>query len=99
MAKVSILSEHANMPRIMLNVESVGLTSKQFVQFCRDNLEMRIELPAQKEIVNTSQMVDAFVFFCIRDNDTFGSIGRIESLNSSINPHLCQGIRSYRVLY
>ncbi len=51
MAKVPFLSEHANMPRIMLNVESVGLTPEQFFQLCRDNPETRIELTAQKEIV------------------------------------------------
>jgi len=51
MAKVPLLSEHANMPRMMLNVESVGLTPEQFFQFCRDNPDMRIELTAQKEII------------------------------------------------
>jgi hypothetical protein len=38
------------MPRIMLNVESVGLSPEQFFRLCRDNPEMRIELTAQKEI-------------------------------------------------
>ena len=51
MAKVPFLSEHVNMPRIMLNVESVGLSPEQFFRLCRDNPEMRIELTAQKEIV------------------------------------------------
>ena len=51
MAKVPILSKHANIPRIMLNVESVGLTPEQFFQFCRDNPDLRIELTAQKEII------------------------------------------------
>jgi len=51
MAKVPFLSEHVNMPRIMLNVESVGLSPEQFFRLCRDNPEMRIELTAQKEII------------------------------------------------
>ena len=51
MAKVPFLAEHANMPRIMLNVESVGLSPEQFYQLCRDNPDLRLELTAQKEIV------------------------------------------------
>jgi Uma2 family endonuclease len=51
MAKVPFLAEHANMPRIMLNVESVGLSPEQFFRLCRDNPELRLELTARKEIV------------------------------------------------
>ena len=51
MAKVPILTEHLNVRRIMLNVESVGLSPEQFFQLCRDNPDLRIELTAQKEIV------------------------------------------------
>jgi Uma2 family endonuclease len=51
MAKVPIFAEHANMLRIMLNVESVGLSPEQFFRLCRDNPELRLELTAQKEII------------------------------------------------
>ena len=35
----------------MLNVESAGLSPKQFFRLCRDNPDLRIELTAQKEII------------------------------------------------
>ena len=49
MAKLDLLPEHVNMPRITINVESVGLRPRQFFQLCRDNPDRRIELTAQKE--------------------------------------------------
>jgi Uma2 family endonuclease len=51
MAKVDLLTEHLNMPRFMINVESVGLSPEQFFQLCRDNPDRRIEMTAQKELV------------------------------------------------
>lgn len=51
MAKVQFLAEHANTPRIMLNVESVGLSPEQFFRLCRDNPDMRLELTAQRELI------------------------------------------------
>jgi Uma2 family endonuclease len=51
MAKAPFLQEHANMPRIILNVESVDLSPDQFFRLCRDNPDARIEFTAQKEII------------------------------------------------
>jgi len=51
MAEVPFLLEHVNMPRIMVNVDSVGHSLEQFFRLCRDNPEMRIEFTAQKEIL------------------------------------------------
>src|SRR5256712_71474 len=36
---------------LILNVESVGLTSDQFLQLCSDNRDLRFELTARKELV------------------------------------------------
>jgi Uma2 family endonuclease len=36
---------------LMLNVQSVHLTDKQFYQLCQDNPELRFELTAQRELV------------------------------------------------
>ena len=36
---------------LMLNVESVHLTDKQFYQLCQDNPDLRFELTAQRELV------------------------------------------------
>jgi Uma2 family endonuclease len=44
MAKVPILAEHVNVPRFMLNVESVGLSPEQFFRLCSDNPDLRLEL-------------------------------------------------------
>jgi len=51
MAKLDLLPEHVNMPRFTINVESVGLSPRQFFQLCRDNPDRRIELTARKELV------------------------------------------------
>jgi Uma2 family endonuclease len=51
MAKVPILAEHVNVPRVMLNVESVGLSPEQFFRLCCDNPYLRLELTAQKELI------------------------------------------------
>ena len=51
MPKVPFLEKPADMPRIVINVASVGLTPEQFFRLCRDNPDTRIELTARKEIV------------------------------------------------
>ncbi len=51
MAKEQFLSEHANMPRILLNVGSLGLSPEQFFRLCGDNRDLRLELTAQKELI------------------------------------------------
>jgi Uma2 family endonuclease len=51
MAKEQFLSEHANMPRIILNVASLGLSSEQFFRLCGENRDLRLELTAQKELI------------------------------------------------
>src|SRR5215831_9975585 len=51
MAKVPLTIDHIRTGKFVLNVESVGLTQDQFFRLCGDNLELRLELTAQKEIV------------------------------------------------
>src|ERR1700746_2633782 len=51
MAKVSIPIQGANMLRVILNVESVGLSPEQFFRLCGDNPEARLELTARKELI------------------------------------------------
>ena len=51
MAEVPMLADHANIPRVMINVESVGLSPEQFFRLCCDNPDLRLELTAQKELV------------------------------------------------
>lgn len=51
MARQPLTVETVNTTRIILNAESVALTSEQFFQLCSDNPDLRLELTAQKEIV------------------------------------------------
>ena len=51
MARLPDIAARVSPHKLILNVESVGLTSEQFVRLCRDNPDLRLELTAQKEIV------------------------------------------------
>jgi len=51
MARVPVIDERINPGKMVLNVESVGLTPEQFDRLCRDNRELRLELTARKEIL------------------------------------------------
>jgi len=51
MAKEQFFAEHANMPRIILNVASLGLSPEQFLRLCGENRDLRLELTAQKELI------------------------------------------------
>jgi Uma2 family endonuclease len=51
MAKEQFFSEHANMPRLILNVASLGLSPEQFLRLCGENRDLRLELTAQKELI------------------------------------------------
>src|SRR3954447_17601317 len=56
MAKVPYTEEHQATGKFVLNVESVGLSPKQFFRLCGDNPDLRLELTAQKEIIVMSPM-------------------------------------------
>ena len=51
MAQIPIVAEHAKHAKLVLNVESVDITTEQFFRLCRDNPDFRLELTAQKGIV------------------------------------------------
>jgi Uma2 family endonuclease len=51
MARVPLTKEEVDPPRLVLNVEKVGLTEEQFFQLCNDNQDLRMELTAQKELI------------------------------------------------
>jgi Uma2 family endonuclease len=51
MARVPDVATPLSSRKLILNVESVGLTSDQFVRLCRDNPDLRLELTARKEIL------------------------------------------------
>ena len=51
MARLPDIAARVSPHKLILNVESVGLTSEQFVRLCRDNPDLRLELTAQREIV------------------------------------------------
>jgi Uma2 family endonuclease len=51
MAKVPLTTDHVKTGKLVLNVESVGLSPEQFFRLCGDNPELRLELTAQKEII------------------------------------------------
>src|SRR5262249_34939779 len=51
MARVPDTEMRVSPQKVILNMESVGLTNDQFVQLCRDNPDLRLEFTAQKEIV------------------------------------------------
>jgi Uma2 family endonuclease len=50
MARPPALAKHTDF-RIVLNMESVGLTDDQFMQLCLDNPDLRIEMTAGKELI------------------------------------------------
>jgi Uma2 family endonuclease len=50
MARPGVI-ERETLYRLVLNVQSVGLTDEQFYQLCADNPELRLELTAQGELV------------------------------------------------
>ncbi|MBI4475229.1 MAG: Uma2 family endonuclease [Acidobacteria bacterium] len=51
MARQPLTVETVNPTRIILNAESVALTSEQFFRLCSDNPDLCLELTARKEIV------------------------------------------------
>ena len=51
MARMPLTKEEALPMKLVLNVESVGLTEEQFFQLCSDNGDLRMELTAQKELI------------------------------------------------
>jgi Uma2 family endonuclease len=51
MAKVPITEERLKTGKIVLNVESVGLSPEQFFRLCGDNPELRLEMTAQNEVI------------------------------------------------
>jgi Uma2 family endonuclease len=51
MARQQFFAEHANMPRLILNVASLGLSPEQFLRLCGENRDLRLELTAQKELI------------------------------------------------
>src|SRR5207247_5186243 len=51
MARVPLTKEEVVPTRLVLNVENIGLTEEQFIQLCRDNRDLRMELTAQKELI------------------------------------------------
>ena len=51
MAKVPLTEELLKTGKIVLNVESVGLSPEQFFRLCSDNPELRLEMTAQKEVI------------------------------------------------
>ena len=51
MARVPLAKEEVTPSKLVLNVEKVGLTEKQFFQLCSDNRDFFMELTAQKELI------------------------------------------------
>jgi Uma2 family endonuclease len=51
MARIPPTKEMAETDRLVLNVESVGLSEEQFFRLCRDNSDLRFELTAQRELI------------------------------------------------
>jgi Uma2 family endonuclease len=51
MARMPLTEEQVAFRRLVLNVETVGLTPEQFLRLCRDNGDLRMELTARKELV------------------------------------------------
>ncbi len=54
MARVSSTVEQNAPNYLMLNVQSVHLTDRQFYRLCQDNPDLRVELTAQRKLVITS---------------------------------------------
>ena len=51
MARMPLTKEEVVPTKLVLNVEKIGLTEEQFLQLCRDNRDLRMELTAQKELI------------------------------------------------
>ena len=51
MALVPLTEENVLATRLVLNVETVGLSEEQFFRLCSDNRDLRMELTARKELV------------------------------------------------
>ena len=51
MEKVPLTEELLKTGKIVLNVESVGLSPEQFFRLCSDNPELRLEMTAQNEVI------------------------------------------------
>jgi Uma2 family endonuclease len=51
MARAPLTNERVSSGKVVLNVEKVGITEDQFLQLCRDNRDLRMELTAQKELI------------------------------------------------
>lgn len=51
MARVPLSEEQVTATRVVLNMESVGLTPEQFFRLCGDNRDLRLELTARKELI------------------------------------------------
>ena len=51
MARVPLVKEEVTRGRLVLDFKRVGLTEEQFVQLCRDNRDLSMELTARKELV------------------------------------------------
>src|SRR5439155_21572675 len=50
MARMPLTKEEVVPTKLVLNVEKIGLTEEQFLQLCRDNRDLRMELTAQKAL-------------------------------------------------
>ena len=51
MARVPLTKERVSPSRLVLNLQNVGITDEQFVQLCRDNSDLSMELTARKELI------------------------------------------------
>ena len=51
MARTPLTKDEVTTAKVVLNLKKVGLTEDQFVQLCRDNSGLRMELTAQKELI------------------------------------------------
>ena len=51
MTRLPLTKQEVASTKLVLNVKNVALTEEQFVQLCRDNDDLRMELTAQKELI------------------------------------------------
>jgi len=51
MAQTPLVEERVQVDRVVLSLESVGLTGDQFFRLCSDNRDLRLELTARKELI------------------------------------------------
>src|SRR5262245_56370861 len=51
MARMPVTKEQVSQTKVVLNIGKVGLTEDQFLQLCRDNSDLRIELTARKQLI------------------------------------------------